>query len=68
MTRLISFVDQDCAHHIGGGGDVEEEDFPVFGCYQNRWRGEEVLEPLECFGSIIVPLELVGLPEKFGEG
>jgi len=29
---------------------------------------QEVLELLESFGSIVVPLELVGLPEKFEEG
>jgi hypothetical protein len=32
------------------------------------WRGEKILELLECFGSIVVPLELIGLPEKFEEG
>ena len=30
MDRLVSFDDQDDTHHIGGGGDVQEEDFPVF--------------------------------------
>ena len=32
VTRFVSFVDQDDAHHIGGGGDVQEEDFPVLWC------------------------------------
>ena len=32
------------------------------------WRGEKILDLLECFGSIIIPLELIGLPEKFKEG
>ena len=31
MTRLVSLNDQDSAHHIGGGGDVQE-DFPIFWC------------------------------------
>ena len=68
VTQLVSFDDQDGAHHIGGGGDVQEEEFPVFWCYQDGWRGQEVLELLECFGSIVVPLELVGFSEKFEEG
>jgi hypothetical protein len=32
MTWLVSFDDQDGTHHVGGGGDVQEEDFPVFWC------------------------------------
>ena len=67
VTRLISLNDQDGAHHIGCGGNVQE-DFPVFWCCEDMWRGEKILELLECFGSIVVPLELIGLPEKFEEG
>ena len=67
-TRLVALDDLDGAHHVGSGGDVQEEDFPVFRCCHDGWRGEEVLELLECFGSIVVPLELVGLPEKSEEG
>ena len=67
VTRLVALDDQDGAHHVGSGGDVQE-DFPVFWCCQDGWRGEEVLELLECLGSIVVPLELVGLPEKCDEG
>ena len=68
MTRLVALDDQDGTHHIGSGGNVQEEDFPVFWCCQDGRQGEEVLELLECFGSIVVPLELVGLPKKFEEG
>ena len=68
MTRLVSFDDRDGTHHIGGGGDVQDEDFPIFWCCWDGWQGEKVLELLECFGSIVVPLELVGLPKKFDEG
>ena len=32
VTRLVLFDDQDGTHHIGGGGDVQEEDFPVLWC------------------------------------
>ena len=32
MTRLVSLDDQDGAHHVGGGGDVHEKDFPVIWC------------------------------------
>jgi hypothetical protein len=32
VTRFVSFDDQDGAHHIGGGGNVQENDFPVFWC------------------------------------
>ena len=32
VTQLVSFDEQDDTHHIGGGGDVQEEDFPVFWC------------------------------------
>jgi len=39
--------------------------FPL--CCQDGWRGEEVLELLECFGSIIAPCEVVRLLEKFEE-
>ena len=68
MTRLISFDDQDCAHHVGGGSDVEEKDFPIFWGGQDGWCHEEFLELLECPGGIVVPLKLVRLPEKFEEG
>ena len=67
VTRLISLDDQDGAHNVGCGGDVQEEDFPFFWCCKDGWRGEKIVELLECFGSIVVPLELVGLPEKFEE-
>ena len=68
MTRLVAFDDQDCAHHIGGGGDVEEEDFPIVGRGQDGWCHEEFFEFLECPGGILVLLELVEHPEKFEEG
>ena len=32
VTRLVSFNGQDGAYHVGGGGDVQEEDFPIFWC------------------------------------
>ena len=63
VTRLVSLNDQDGAHNISCGGSVQE-DFPVFWCSEDTWRGEKILELLECFGSIVVPLELVRLPEK----
>ena len=43
MTRLVSFDDQYYAHHMGGGRDVKEEEFPVFLCSQDGWRCEEIL-------------------------
>ena len=30
VTQLVSFDEQDDTHHIGGGSDVQEADFPVF--------------------------------------
>lgn len=68
MTRLVSLDDQDCAHHMSGGGNLEEKKFPIVGCGQDGWFREEFFEFLECSGSVLVPLELVGLLEKFEEG
>ena len=68
VSWLVSLDDQDDAHHISGGGDVQEKDFPIFWCCLDRPRGKKILELLECFGSIIIPLKLVGLLEKFEEG
>ena len=31
MTQLVAFDDQDCAHHMSGGSDVKEKDFPSSG-------------------------------------
>ena len=53
---------------MSGGGDVKDENFPIFWCSQDGWRCEEILWLLECSGGIVVPLELVRLPEKFEEG
>ena len=30
VSWLVSLDDQDDAHHISGGGDVQEKDFPIF--------------------------------------
>ena len=32
VTRLVLFDDQDSTYYAGSGGDVQEEDFPVFWC------------------------------------
>ena len=61
VTWLIALDDQDGAHNISCGGSVQE-DFPVFWCSEDTWRGEKILELLECFGSTVVPLKLIGLP------
>ena len=32
VTQLVALDDQDGTHHVGSGGNVQEEDFPVFWC------------------------------------
>ena len=67
VARLVSFDDQDCAHHMSGGSYVEVKDLPIVECGQDGWGREEFIEILECPRSFLIPLELVKLLEKFEE-
>jgi len=53
---------------VGSSRDVEEQSLSVFWRCEDGWSCEELFELLEGHNSFLVPLELVGLPEKFEEG
>ena len=68
MTWLILFDNQGHTDHVGSRRDVEEQSLSVFWRCEDGWSCEELFELLEGHNSFLVPLELVGLPEKFEEG
>ena len=68
VTWLILFDNQGHTDHVGSRRDLEEQSLSVFWRCEDGWSCEELFELLEGHNSFLVPLELVGLPEKFEEG